>query len=226
MSKDVRHRAIHLVGAFALAACASTPSDTRSTWQIEKAEALYADGRASSALRYTERIIEANHESPSEREVSLHVGVLRALGHDSEANAFQEFTERYASGEHTAARESDPTWRQCKDRQPGDELIKSWGRSRYRGTRNGYEMGSTVAASFRIDSEGRIDEINVIRAKDPGVAWRVIQMIAGARLSGRRLAERRKRYPESFPVSLCIWANYNQFGTGAPPINGAIRGVQ
>lgn len=201
--------------AIATAACvADGPS-----WRARKAEQLYAEGRLDAALAMSEREIAWSGSSPSPGLVELHASILRDLGRRPEADALFAFGERYFAGENM--NRPDPhLWRlNCSDRQPGYDLIRSWGKPE----QGGWEIGPVVA-TFEIDDRGSIGAIEVLSARDPASAWAAIDAVASAKIRAEKLARRRAGDPASFPVALCF---YKDFDPHQPefPEDGRIRGM-
>lgn len=202
------------IGSIAAAACVAGSS----AWKVDRAEQYYAKGRLESALRLTAREIVDSNRTASQRLIALHASILRDLGRRAEADAFVAFAQRYAAGENTVRLDSDLSDRDCSDRQPGYELIRSWGTP----DPGPWESG-TVVATFEIDGEGKIGTIDVLSAMDPAAAWLGIDTIGTARISKLRLDARQLEAPESFPISLCNWRNFDPLEIPIPA-DGRIRG--
>ena len=106
--------------------------------------------------------------------------------------------------ESTDRFDSELSQRDCSDRQPGYELIHSWGKPE----QGHWEIG-TIVATFEIDERGEIGAIQVLSARDPASAWGAIDAIARAQIWENRLAELRAEAPERFPIALCLWRDFD-----------------
>jgi hypothetical protein len=201
--------------AAGIAACAASPS---SPWKIRRAEQLHAAGHDADAFRLTEQEIAWGSEAPEPSLVELHIAILRALGRNVEADAYYRFADRYFTDEETDAPDRELARHDCSARQPGYELIRSFGRPEQRD----YEIGRVVV-TFAVDDRGAIRDIEVLSARDPASAWAGIDAVASARIRESRLAERRSRDPNGFPVILCFTKNFDPFETGLDS-DGTIRG--
>jgi hypothetical protein len=166
----------------------------------------------------TEREIAWNGVSPGQRLVELHASILRDLGRRSEAEAYLAFAERYFAGDEINRPDTELSRLDCSDRQPGYDLIRSWGKPE----QGGWEIG-TVVATFEVDDRGEIGEIRVLSARDPASAWAAIDAIASAKIWNERLVERRSGDPEGFPIALCFWRNFDPDEPDFPQ-DGRIRG--
>lgn len=220
MMKAARTWLVNGALGLALSACSTSSPE----WAIEQAEQYRAQGRPRSALRQTARAIQRSYDDPDPRVVQLHIAVLRDLGRTSEADAFREFTQRYVAGANTYTAETEPSWKECRSRQYGDGLIRSWGRWGYLPKQGNFEIG-TVAATFEVDFDGKIHDIKVLRAKHPGSAWLIIDTVGSSRISPTRLRDFYRDTPDDFPVSQCAWWNYADIEDRIPDI-GRIRGFR
>lgn len=202
------------VVAFA-AACAPNPD---ASWKVRRARALAAEGRHGDALRMTEQEIAWGSHAPIPALVELHISLLRALGRDIEADAYYGFADRYFTDQEADDAEWELSQRECGERQPGYELVRSFGRPEQRH----YEIGRVVV-TFEIDDRGAIREIEVRSARDPASAWAGIDAVASARVRENRVAELRAGDPSRFPIALCYTKNYDPFEPGLDS-DGRIRG--
>lgn len=201
--------------AFAAAACvAPGPS-----WRARQAEQLYAEGRLDAALELSEREIAWSGTSPGPSHVDLHASILRDLGRHSEADALIAFGERYFAGEDTNRPDEHLRRLQCNDRQPGYDLIRSFGKPE----QGAWEIGPVVA-TFEIDERGSIGAIRVLSARDPASAWAAIDAVASAGVRAEKLAKRRAGDPGGFPVALCFYRDFDPYQPGYPD-EGRIRGM-
>ncbi len=212
---SIRRFLLLSIGVLAAAACAPNPG---TSWKIRRAEQLYAEGLFEGALRLTEQEVAWGAMAPSPPLVELHISILRALGRQPEADAYHRFAERYFADEETDDPYLELSQRDCGERQPGYDLIRSWGRPEQRN----YEIGR-VAVTFELDDHGAIRKIEVLSARDPSSAWAGIDAVASAKIRENRLAERRSSDPHAFPVALCFSKNYDPFETEVPA-DGRIRG--
>lgn len=185
-----------LAAASLLAGCAGTLSE----WELGRARRHLEAGRPDRALGLTERALARHRERAEPRELELHVEALYALGRRAEAEAFADYAKRRAAGVELDSDELEASRAECTRGQEGAELIKEWGHDAPRLR----DLGA-VAARFQIEPSGAIDEIRILRARDPSAAWWIIEAIARARLSPNRLTNRRQSASESFPVRLCAW---------------------
>ncbi len=201
-------------------ACSSPPS----TRTVATAERFFANGRVASALHFSERAIQQDHEHPEERTISLHLKLLRELGRVAEAEAFREFTQRFASGEYAYTDETTPSRKKCEEWRVGNSLVSAWGNFDLLKRHDDYEIG-TLATTFEIDHEGRLNNVIVLRAKHPAAAWLAITSIAQAKISKSRLAHFQEKHPDRFPFSLCAWWDYDEIDDMRPP-NWRIRGFR
>jgi len=203
-----------LIAALAASACANPGT----SWKVRRAEQLYKEGRHEEAVRLTEQEIAWGATVPSPELVELHISILRALGRQPEADAYYRFADRYFTGEETDDPDRELSLRECGKRQPGYELIRSFGRPEQRD----YEIGR-VLVTFELDDRGAIREIEVLSARDPASAWAGIDAVARAKIRENRLAERRSSDPRSFPIALCFSQNYDPYEPEFPS-DGRIRG--
>ena len=203
--------------AIALTACAA---DSGPSWRVRRAEQLHAEGRHEDAVRLSEQEIVWAATVPSPELVVLHISILRALGRQLEADAYYRFADRYFTGEETDEPDRALFGRDCGGRQPGYDLIRSFGRPEQRG----YEIGRVVV-TFALDDRGAIRDIDVLSARDPASAWAGIDAVASAKIRETRLAERRDSDPNGFPIALCFTKNYDPYESGLDP-DGTIRGSE
>jgi hypothetical protein len=206
------------VVAIGAAACVADPYPT--SWKVRRAGQLHAEGRHEEAVRLTEQEIAWGARSPRPELVELHISILRALGRHSEADAYHRFADRYFTGEETDASDWELSQRDCGKRQPGYDLIRSFGRPEQRD----YEIGRVVV-TFALDDRGAIRDIEVLSARDPASAWAGIDAVASAKIQENRLAERRSSDPGGFPIALCFTQNYDPYEPGLPS-DGTIRGSE
>ena len=145
------------VAALAVSACVADPS---TSWKVRRAEQLSREGRHEEAVRLTEQEIAWSAAVPTPELVELHISILRALGRQTEADAYFRFADRYFTGEET----DDPDWelsrRDCSKRQPGYDLIRSFGRPEQRD----FEIGRVVV-TFALDDRSAIRDIDVLSAR-------------------------------------------------------------
>lgn len=200
----------------AVVACAGPSSST--SWALKRAETLRKEGNVEAALRFTDRRIARGNYSPTRELVALHTALLREVGRNVEADAYQDFAARYFAGERMDRTDEELARLDCSQRQPGLKLIRSWATPK----KGFWEIGKIVA-TFEIDAQGEISAIALRSARDPASAWGAIDSIARARVHHRRLATYRAKYPERFPMTLCLWRD---FDPRSNPISrdGAIRG--
>jgi hypothetical protein len=86
-----------------------------------------------------------------------------------------------------------------------------------------------VVVTFELDAEGRVRNIDVLRASNPATAWQFIALVGSARVSKPRLEERLADAPEAFPIALCTAWNYDrpkEFQPWTYMTNGAMRGIR
>jgi hypothetical protein len=201
--------------ALATAACATNPGPS---WRVRRAEQLHQEGRHEDAVRLTEQEIAWGAMVPGPELVELHIGILRALGRQTEAEAYYRFADRYFTDEETDDADRALSLRDCGKRQPGYDLIRSFGRPEKRD----YEIGRVVV-TFAVDDRGAIRDIEVLSARDPASAWAGIDAVASAKIRENRLAERRSSDPRGFPIALCFTQNYDPYQPDLDS-DGTIRG--
>lgn len=201
-------------------ACSAKPS----TWRISRAEEFYAEGRLNNAIRYTDQVIQRNYATPSDREILLHIRILRDLERDTEADAFSEFTKRFADDAYSYEDPTVPSRKECKKWRVEDGLVSQWGNFGHLKGSGSYELG-TLATIYEINYEGRVGNIKVLRAKHPAAAWQAIESIANAKISRSRLETLQRDSPDAFPVSMCAWWTYDEIRDVLPPY-GQIRGAR
>jgi hypothetical protein len=197
------------IAALAIAACAGTHPG--SPWKVRRAEQLHAEGRNEEAFRLTEQEIAWGSTAPSPSLVQLHLSILRALDRHTEADALFRFADRYFTGEEIDDPDHVLFQRDCGERQPGYELIRSFGQPEKRE----YEIGRVVV-TFAVDERGAIRDIEVLSAREPAAAWAGIDAVASAKVRERRLAELVSRDPSAFPIPLCFTKNFDPFESDYP----------
>src|SRR5215831_10093478 len=190
----------------ALLAAALGCATTRSDWSIQQAEARRQDGKLDAALQITEQELQYRYQDPGSELIELHIGVLRELNRTAEADAFREFVDRYQSGVDTNAVPVQPAWNDCRNSQPGADLIFSWG-DRFKSVYVPYALNALVA-TFAVERDGRIEAIRVARAQYPAAAWLIIRAIGTSKVAQATLAGRLAAKPDSLPITLCVWRNY------------------
>jgi len=205
------------LGLSATSCALFAPSDPK------EAEARRAELDAKLAIRRIERLLMKEYLEPSRVDTETFVASLRTLDRNTEADSFSEFLERYLAGAATYERPPAPNWRLCESYQAGGELIRRWGNGGYLPESGRFPIG-TIAATFMIQADGDIADIRVILARHPAAAWLIIDSIAEARISRSRLKRMKNDAPESFPIKLCAWWDYNDIDATLTP-GRTIRGL-
>lgn len=214
---------IRLVITLGILGLSSTSCALFSPSDPEEVEARRVQLDAKLAVRRLERLLMKEYLDPAKVDTETFIASLRTLERDAEADAFSEFLERYLAGSATYERPPEPNWRICEGHQYGGELIRRWGNGGYLPESGRFPIG-TIAATFKIESAGDIEEIRVILARHPAAAWLIIDTIAEARVSRSRLKRLREESPQAFPVKLCAWWDYNEIDATLTP-GRTIRGL-
>jgi hypothetical protein len=211
----IRKKQLSWVG-LAVVACAA--SNSSGSWELRRAEKLRTEGNAEAALRLTDHQIALGNYSPTRELVALHTALLRDAGRNVEADAYQDFAARYFASERTDRVGEELARLDCSERQPGLKLIRSWAKPK----KGFYEIGKIVA-TFEIDAQGGIGAIVMQSARDPASAWGAIDSIARARIHHRRVAALQAKHPERFPMTICLWRDFEPLRDPIPR-DGTIRG--
>ncbi len=172
--------------------CASTDP-----LRARHAEELKQQGEFAAALVHSEALILDRRSVLATDDIERHVEILRGLNRNVEAEAFEEFSLRYLSGRATQRTGLGQRLRQCIDtqkrRRRSGELIHL--SQRPLGSR-----GTVVAVRYAVGADGQLTKIRLLQARNPAVAWSVIDRLASARVVEGRLS---KLADDEFPVEHC-----------------------
>ncbi len=169
---------------------------------------FYALGRHKSSLRYTLRSLRRDPKAVSPRDLTHLVATLRALERDLEAKAMSDYATAFLAGRPVNQERADLDLEEChhlmQHRKPTNLLFQRWGDFP---RKKEFEVGSVVVRA-EIDSQARLQNLEVLRAETPAAAQLVSQVVAGARISRKRIES---RDVEDFPLWFCAYWDSRSF---------------
>lgn len=199
---------ILIVLLVALAACTTPSVDPVSSTSSREARAQ---------IRRLEKVLISNRD-PHGFDYQTFVRALHEAGREVEAEALADYTDRTFRGEPTNKPFTIRERKECVDQH----FVRRWGGTRSQPDSFIGQVGR-LAANFWIGSDARIEKIRVIRARDPGAAWLIIDSIGEARVSKSRVRRMSEENTAAFPIELCTWWNYDKRKDGLPA-GSSIRG--